>query len=55
LEVPKANVRYNTNKNIGKAISLITEFNKNAMTFKIDGTEYKIQNQKTRYIEGAGY
>ena len=53
--VPKANNRYNTGKNAGVAVSLITAANKNYMTLSIAGTTRTIDTSKTYYAAGTDY
>ena len=53
--MPKSTLRYNTDKNPGEAISLITATTKNDMTFSISGTKLTINTSKTYFMEGADY
>lgn len=55
MQVPKSTLRYNTGKNAGEAISLITATTKNDMTFSVSGTKLTINTSKTYFLEGADY
>jgi hypothetical protein len=54
--MPKANKRYNTGKNLGEAVSLITAASKNDFTIAIDGsTKFSINTSKFYFAVGDDY
>lgn len=54
--MPKANKRYNTGKNLGEAVSLITAASKNDISITIDGnTKFSINTSKFYFAAGVDY